>query len=363
MHLPRGFPFLLAVLLATLGGCDGGGERQPAEPGATTRVSGNPPAGDSALDQHFHALLAGRSERLLQDAAQGTRTFCETLKVFLNTTNDTNLILTRTSWIVAHAKYQAAEIHNLLYGVTLDESVDAWPALGGYIDRAPGYPHSGIVNDTTIDIDGKSLRAQHQLTDASEVSVGFHALEYLLWGDPDDTPRNADFFRKPKTDEGLEAQAALRRRDYLATACKLLSGHLAVQAGAETPRSQQPAKLILTRAGKLLETRLAAHVDAVSRLGTAEDECAFSQQALCGVLPAVRELLELAEDEQLRSALLTTAPELSGALQNSALTVRGQLEELEDAADWDAGRGAAFADSLRELGRQLKEAATTLPGG
>lgn len=76
--------------------------------------------------------------------------------------------------------------------------LDTWPIEGGYIDYLQGYPFSGIVNDLTLNIDEQSLRAQHGFTDASNASLGFHAIEFMFWGG--DGERTAhDFFPQENT--------------------------------------------------------------------------------------------------------------------------------------------------------------------
>lgn len=75
------------------------------------------------------------------------------------------------------------DLHNLL---------DRWPIEGGYIDYLPGYPLSGIVNDMTLKISKTSLLNQHGFSDISYASVGFHPIEFLLFGE--DGKRSAKDF-------------------------------------------------------------------------------------------------------------------------------------------------------------------------
>jgi putative iron-regulated protein len=76
--------------------------------------------------------------------------------------------------------------------------LDSWPIEGGYIDYIQGYPFSGIVNDLTLDIDEASIRSQHGFTDPTNASLGYHALEFMIWGN--DGKRSAhDFFPQDNT--------------------------------------------------------------------------------------------------------------------------------------------------------------------
>lgn len=60
------------------------------------------------------------------------------------------------------------------------------PIEGGYIDYLEDYPFSGIVNDLTLTINEDSIRTQHGFTDSSNASLGYHALEFMLWGENPD---------------------------------------------------------------------------------------------------------------------------------------------------------------------------------
>lgn len=74
--------------------------------------------------------------------------------------------------------------------------LDSWPIEGGYIDYVEGYPFSGIVNDLTLSINEQSIRVQHGFTDSSNASLGYHALEFMLWGESsaNQTMRSAQDF-------------------------------------------------------------------------------------------------------------------------------------------------------------------------
>lgn len=76
--------------------------------------------------------------------------------------------------------------------------LDSWPIEGGYIDYIPGYPFSGIVNDLALNIDENSIRSQHGFTDPTNASLGYHAIEFMFWGQ--EGKRSAhDFFPQENT--------------------------------------------------------------------------------------------------------------------------------------------------------------------
>ncbi|MFK7863526.1 MAG: imelysin family protein [Pseudohongiellaceae bacterium] len=110
-------------------------------------------------------------------------------------------------WLSAHLSFQQTKIHfNFLsrigspaQGDSLSEliyRIDHWPIMAGYIDSVEGYPRGGIVHDVNVNLDSESLTQQHGLFDATEATLGFHVLEFLLWGEPNvaTTSRTAEHF-------------------------------------------------------------------------------------------------------------------------------------------------------------------------
>jgi len=109
----------------------------------------------------------------------------------------------RTAWLASHRSYIQghffARVAAHLPGATTRSDraqihfVDAWPIVEGYVDSLELYPASGIVSDLTVPITEASLLHQHGLTDRSEVAVGFHPLEFILWS------RGSEAFLSQKT--------------------------------------------------------------------------------------------------------------------------------------------------------------------
>lgn len=126
--------------------------------------------------------------------------------------------------------------------------LDSWPVTGGYIDAVPGYPVSGIVNDLTLEITPATLLSQHGFSSEYDISLGFHAIDFLLRGE--DGHRTSADFRVPEPtsnadttqavssppamdehlDDELTRQTGVmnhqRRRTYLQVATRLLLSHL-----------------------------------------------------------------------------------------------------------------------------------------
>lgn len=124
--------------------------------------------------------MAARQLGLAQQAANATTQLVNVTAAFLERPNEAERNRWQSSWIDAHEAWLSASI------LIPDErsTIDPWPIEPGFIDSLPDYPESGLVNDLVIEINGDSLRQQHQITDAAEVALGFHVLEYYIFERP-----------------------------------------------------------------------------------------------------------------------------------------------------------------------------------
>ena len=113
--------------------------------------------------------------------------------MLINQTNSKNLSLSRQAWQGAHSAYELTTLHRYFATQLLDEhnnlaltqlqyQINHWPIVPGYIDYVDGYPDSGIIFDINVNLETGSLRVQHGFFDESEVTLGFHVIEFLLWG-------------------------------------------------------------------------------------------------------------------------------------------------------------------------------------
>src|SRR5690606_17067548 len=125
----------------------------------------------------------------------------------------------RDAWRRAHNAYMEFQLLSALSGsnpglfgalAEYDFALEAWPIQPGYLDYFDVYSHSGIVNDMALPLTAEAVREQHGLTDSSDVSIGFHALEYLLWGENGERPL-ADF--APATPDAAQEEAGMRTVD------------------------------------------------------------------------------------------------------------------------------------------------------
>lgn len=237
-----------ATLLLVLVGCsENTSEPQIAEPTAETRPSGfellNPELSTAAKQ-----IALDYAEQIRVDFSQVSieiEKLQSAIGEFLAQTNIENLDRARQSWLLAHSSYELTTLHRYFAASILDEQnsiallqlqyqINHWPIVPGYLDYVDGYPDSGIVHDINVSLDSIGLRDQHGAFDISEVTLGFHVLEFLLWGSRDTQSelRSVDDFieidaldaSQIESGYSLEQLSNNRRRQLLAIIADILLG-------------------------------------------------------------------------------------------------------------------------------------------
>ena len=168
--------------------------------------------------------------------------FQSSIAILTRQANNENLSLSTQAWLNAHSAYELTALHRYfttqLFGeqnssalMQLQYQINHWPIIPGYIDYVNGYADSGIVHDINVNLDADSLHKQHGTFDISEVTLGFHVIEFLLWGSGSDSdPRPpADFdavleLTPEEKERGyrLEQLSNNRRRIFLSIAADTL---------------------------------------------------------------------------------------------------------------------------------------------
>ena len=171
----------------------------------------------SSYNDHVHASYKEALKRgeLLRDALY---TFTETPSVMTQTA-------AKNSWIHAREIYGQTEVFRF-YNGPIDRDggpeglLNSWPLDEGYIDYVAGNPNAGIINNLEgfPVIDKDLLISLNELDGEKNISTGYHAIEFLLWGQ--------DFYKdgpgqRSYTDY-TTATNAERRSTYLKTVADLL---------------------------------------------------------------------------------------------------------------------------------------------
>lgn len=162
-------------------------------------------------------------------AARGLRTAVD---AFLAAPSEPGLKAARDAWSAARLPYGPSEAYRF-YGGPIDADdtgvegeLNAWPLDENFIDYTKDEPEAGIINrpDLVAEITKDVLRGENEKGGEKNIAVGFHAIEFLLWGQDLDEPSARTAGNRPFTDYvvGGTANNQERRRAYLATAAALL---------------------------------------------------------------------------------------------------------------------------------------------
>ena len=160
-------------------------------------ISASASALDSSFDGPIRSIMAGYLEQIDTDYAalsSELRTFESQVDQFLENPETSTMNAVRSGWLTAHSSYELTALHRYFSELLLSEEdqlalfqlqyqINHWPILPGYVDYVGGYLESGLVNDITVNLDLGSLRQQHGVFDLAEASLGFHVLEFLIWGE------------------------------------------------------------------------------------------------------------------------------------------------------------------------------------
>ena len=213
---------VIPVLVLALAACtdDGGGED------LKTSVVENYAAG--AHSSYARSLSSARA----MDAA---------IDNFLAAPSQPRLDAAKRAWLRARDDYGVTEIYRFYDGPIDNEEdgpeglINAWPLDEAYIDYVDGDPNAGIINDPgkfpTINAD--LLVSLNEEGGEENVSTGWHAIEFLLWGQ-DLNPDGPGY--RPVEDYTVNLNAD-RRKTYLAVASDLLLTHLRRMVDAWAPNA------------------------------------------------------------------------------------------------------------------------------
>lgn len=138
----------------------------------------------------------------------------------------------KDAWLAAREPYGQTEAYRFYGGPIDDEDgpeglINAWPLDEVYIDYVEGAPEAGIINDleTYPEITAELLESLNEQGAEENVSTGFHAIEFLLWGQDfnEDGPGERAY-----TDYIADGTAPNpeRRAQYLALTAAMLVDHL-----------------------------------------------------------------------------------------------------------------------------------------
>lgn len=142
-----------------------------------------------------------------------------------------NQLTAKEAWISARAVYSPTEAFRF-YGGPIDDAekgpeglMNAWPLDEGYIDYVVGSPDAGIINNPALfpKITKDLLVSMNEKDGERNISTGYHAIEFLLWGQ--DLSLSHAGARTFEDYLPAKNQNANRRGQYLILLAELLVEH------------------------------------------------------------------------------------------------------------------------------------------
>lgn len=159
------------------------------------------------------------------------------LNKLLSNSTEATLSEAKKAWLDAREPYGQTEAFRFAGGPIDDEDgpeglLNAWPLDESYIDYTASNANSGIVNDIKNfpTITKELLTSLNEKGGEENISIGYHAIEFLLWGQDLTKPSAKKSGQRKATDfkDGSSAKNQSRRRTYLKLTMELLLEHLAL---------------------------------------------------------------------------------------------------------------------------------------
>ncbi|GER58065.1 imelysin family protein [Patiriisocius marinus] len=213
---------LLTVFAATFVACDSDDDNVIIQENTIER---------SSVTENYASIVFASYNDALTDATA----LENAINTFVADPTESNFTATKAAWLTARESYGPTEAYRFANG-PIDDSdgpeglLNAWPLDENYVDYVDGDANSGIINNPTTFpvIDKAILEGLNEVGGEANISVGYHAIEFLLWGQDLTAPDQMLAGQRPYTDfiDGGTAANQDRRRQYLAACGDLLTDHL-----------------------------------------------------------------------------------------------------------------------------------------
>jgi putative iron-regulated protein len=190
------------------------------------------------LPELKRAVIANYADMMsagCQDSLASTKTLQDAIHVLLAKPSEESLAAARQAWRAAHRTYSLTETHRFYDGPIdrVETLVNSWPIDENYIDYVQGDPAAGIINAVSQFpvLSTNLIVSLNEKEGKKNVSAGYHAIEFLLWGQP---PGAGGAGNRSWRDYADGANNAERRRAYLRLITGLLVDNLQTVTAACT---------------------------------------------------------------------------------------------------------------------------------
>ncbi len=199
MNIDRILAGLLVGLSLSLAACDqpvadtpaaGPGEQEAAD----VAQGGGDAAADSGPDEAaraaYLAAYADLAHQGYADSLAAAEELTAAIEALLEDPTDGRLAAARRAWVAGNRIYSRTEVLRF-YGGPIDHPengpegrINAWPLDEAYLDYVEGREDAGIIQAvaTHPELSADLLLSLNEQGGEANVSTGWHAIEFLLWG-------------------------------------------------------------------------------------------------------------------------------------------------------------------------------------
>ncbi len=187
-----------------------------------------------AVAQHYSSLVFASYEDILAAAVE----LQTAIKEFVAKPSAETQQTAQKAWFSARENYGQSEAYRFYSGPIDDAKgpegqLNAWPLDEAYIDYVKGKTNAGLINNRKVVISKKNLTRLNERGGEENISAGWHAIEFMLWGQ--DFSENGPGDRPFEDFVDGKTPNADRRRQYLKVVTEVLIDDLGTLVTAWTP--------------------------------------------------------------------------------------------------------------------------------
>lgn len=279
------------------------------------------------------------------EAERRARTLLRAAEALVATPSDATLAAARAAWTDARLVYCETEVLRFHDGPIepVEPFVNAWPIDEVFLDYVVGAPSAGIVQDTTHfpNLTAAVLRLANERGGEANVSTGWHAIEFLLWGQ--DLDADGPGRRPPSDFDPTRIRSAKRRGECLLAITRMLVGDLGGVVAAWAPDADNYRRRFLREPDRALP-RILAGASVLTAFELAGERLTVA--------------LETRDQEQEHSCFSDTTCQDLGANQRGLVAVLGGGDAAHDGAPTVIALVAATKPELAQLLRTRLHATT-----
>ncbi len=227
------------------------------------RAQANTPNAAAVAGHYAQLVYAG-----YDDTLQAARALHQAVAGLIAQPTAERLAAARKAWLAAREFYGQTEAFRFSGGPIDDDKgpegrINAWPMDESYVDYVDGKPNAGLINNRRQALTKKALAALNERGGEENIATGWHAIEFMLWGQdrsetgPGDRPFD-DFVdgRRPNAD---------RRRQYLLSITELLIDDLQLLVRAWAPDAKANYRARFEKGGNESLRRMLVGLGSLSR--------------------------------------------------------------------------------------------------